>query len=139
MAKRGNKRKRNTARASEQVQEQELGLITDTSHHTGNLYAHTFQQIYEDYSHNRIPKDKEERDIWLKFKHSGLPKIATRPTIFPYRDMVVWIFFICTRDRILMKKDGSSLVSFGPLNYAAVYQMPISEVNADEAYMKKFS
>lgn len=70
------KRKMDDAGVGEQPKDQELGLVIDTDYHTGNLYARTFQQTYEDYKTDKVPDHREERETWLKMRCSGLPPVA---------------------------------------------------------------
>jgi len=78
-------------------------------------------------------------DLVKHQKRSPLPLIVAHPAILPYIDMVKWILSRCHRNSVLLKADGTSLVSFAPKNYVAIFRLPPLEENADEAYKKAFA
>lgn len=75
----------------------------------------------------------------MKVKRSGLPLIVARPTILPYHDMTRWILSRCRAKGVMVKADGTNLVSFTLENFTAIYRLPPLEESADEAYMKAFA
>ncbi len=135
MTKGSGKRKRDAAKDLEQ----DYGLITDTDYHTRKPFSRNFQQTYEEYSSDQSLPNEVEQATWMKVKHSGLPAIALQLAIFPYPNMVAQILSCCTRDGVLLKKDGTPLVSFSLKNYTFIYRMPAPEINIDDGYMKNFS
>jgi len=139
MGKSKGKRKMDDAGVGEQPKDQESGLVTDTDYHIGSIYSRTFQQIYEDYKTDKAPECREERETWLKVKRSGLPLIAARPALLPFHDMTRWILSKCRAKGVVLKADGSNLISFAPYNVAAIYRLPKLEDIVDEAYMKAFA
>ena len=52
--------------------------------------------------------------------------------------MTRWILSRCRTKGVVLKADGSNLISFAPDNVAAIYRLPKPEDIADEAYMKAF-
>lgn len=139
MGKGKGKRKMDDARVGEKLKDQEIGLVTYMDYHIGTLYACTFWQIYEDYKTDKVPEHREERETWLKVKHSGLPLISARPALLPFHDMTRLILSRCCTKGVMLKVDGSNLISFAPDIVAAIYRLPKPEDIVDEAYMKAFA
>ena len=54
MTKGGGKRRRSDVEEEEQIKADEVGLVSDTSHQTGGLYAQTFQQIMKNLTLGRL-------------------------------------------------------------------------------------
>lgn len=70
---------------------------------------------------------------------NGLPLIAAWTTILPYHDMTRWILSRCHVKGVVLKGDGTNLVSFAPENFTAIYRLPPPKESVDEAYMKAFA
>ena len=63
MTRGGGKQKRSDSKEGEEFMEDELGLISDTSHHTWSLSPRTFQDIYLEFESGQPPAGAEEKEV----------------------------------------------------------------------------
>jgi hypothetical protein len=87
--------------------------------------------------------DNEKDDITTKYKivvQSGMHKVAARPRLLPYYDMVRWALdHVDIPTRTIINEQKVTIGTFRPEQLQAMYKLPtVSDLTYDAEFLEKF-
>ena len=66
-------------------------VFSDTSSWVTETYQLDWSRFYSIFDNNDLSDFQSDQIVYERIRDSGLHMIAARPTILPYKDVVIWI------------------------------------------------
>jgi hypothetical protein len=115
-------------------------FYVDTTYKTRLKNCLDWEEIYEFLEAGNFEDEYEsDEDDFKDIKRSSLHKVATRPTILPYYDMVHWIIsHIDIKTCTIVNHAQQVVGSFRPDDIVNMYKLDTSEVCLDRKILQQF-
>jgi hypothetical protein len=67
-------------------------LLSDTTYFNGMEECPTWSDIYKIFNNEDFPMEDEDLAVYQNIKKSGIYAFVAWPMLFPYNDVVRWVF-----------------------------------------------